>query len=61
MTNYEFYKGELIKILSRNIAVKEGKPHYCPSIPCCECEFHMNKCIDKATTWLDSEHEMEGE
>ena len=58
MTNFEFYKDEILKIaeISKVIAVVNGKPTNCSDVKCNTCDRH-NKCNDVGLVqWLLSEH-----
>lgn len=61
MTNYEKYKNDIAKILADcSLAVKDGQPVLCASIPCEECKYYENhNCTldtNDVVEFLDSEY-----
>lgn len=60
MTNEEFYKDELRKIIIRNIGIDSitGKPKMCDELFCSDCVFKdPDACSPKKVEqWLQSEH-----
>ena len=59
MTNYEFYKDELINLLAfgYKFAIKQGKLVDCGKTRCCDCEFsNAFTCNDARGKWLNAEY-----
>ena len=58
MTNFEFYKDELLAINKdgSEVALVKGKPVKCDSIVCCQCDFKSFRCGVDLIEWLYAEH-----
>lgn len=63
MTNFEYYKDEIQKIVNadRMIAVRDGKIVACSTIRCNDCKFKSTKgslssCTSRMLLWLYEEH-----
>lgn len=58
MTNFKFYKDELIAIAGdgSEVAFVKGKPVKCDSIDCCQCDFKSFRCGVDLIKWLYAEH-----
>lgn len=59
MTNFEFYKEEILKMISegKSIALKDNKPVSCAAIDCEDCEFDGEiRCYKNMFKWLYGEH-----
>ena len=65
MTNYEYFKDELIDLFSNynsqqsGIAVVDGRPVSCIGTDCGECELmglNHHDCLPKRKVWLNAEH-----
>lgn len=54
VTNFEYYKDEIIEDYSKNLAVVKGRPTLCYKTNCNNCDFKINKigCRQKAKDWL---------
>lgn len=54
VTNFEYYKDEIIEDYSQNLAVVKGKPTLCYKTNCNDCDFKINQigCRQKAKDWL---------
>ena len=63
MTNFEYYKDEIMSIVDNqfedNFGVEGGKVKPCPKIYCHDCEFfdYPGRCLSNKFKWLYSEHE----
>lgn len=57
MTNFEFYKDELLKIANdeEDVAIVDGKPCTCSDTDCNRCDFGCD-CGPKLVKWLYAEH-----
>lgn len=60
MTNFEYYKDEIMEIGLNNLAVANGKMLNCDKLDCPNCEFytkdHSIDCYKTLTKWLYEEH-----
>nr|DAJ45445.1 MAG TPA: hypothetical protein [Caudoviricetes sp.] len=63
MTNFEYYKDEIKKIVNANktIAVRDGKIVACAAIRCNDCKFKSTNdsfvpCENRMLLWLYEEH-----
>lgn len=61
MTNYEFYKDEIIGLVvnGRKLAVQDDKPIACKDTSCCVCDIYVRSpgsCKDLLKKWLNAEH-----
>lgn len=59
MTNFEFYKEEIAKIVASDssVAIVDEKPCACEEIDCEDCDFHCeNCCTAELIKWLYAEH-----
>lgn len=65
VTNYEYFKDELINLFSdynsqqSGIAVVDGRPVSCIGADCSECELSgcaPHDCLSKRKAWLNAEH-----
>lgn len=60
MTNYEYWKDELLKIWKSgaNFGVVDDTPQSCTATPCSTCAFLNSElpCIPTRVAWLDDTH-----
>lgn len=59
MTNFEYYKKEILEITNNgdNVAVRDDKPIACESLEyCTECEIKYGDCQFARTKWFCAEH-----
>lgn len=58
MTNFEFYKDELMAIADNgsDVAIIKGKPAACDSVMCLQCELGEFNCGASLIHWLFAEH-----
>lgn len=58
MTNGEFYKDDLRRIMINTLGVEKetGKPAVCSCMRCQECLFEPDECDIGMKDWLQSEH-----
>ena len=58
MTNGEFYKDDLRRIMINTLGVEKetGKPAVCSCMRCQECLFEPDECDIGMEDWLQSEH-----
>lgn len=58
MTNEEFYKDDLRRIVINTLGVEKetGKPTVCSCMRCRECLFEPHECDIGKEDWLQSEH-----
>lgn len=60
MTNFEFYKDEILEIVNNSFssfAVKDGKPRPCRGLVCAACDFDTcMHCEIERFQWLYAEH-----
>lgn len=63
MTNYEYFKDEIIDIIACReitIALRDGRPVPCCQVRCYDCEFCENDsfggCNSARKAWLNAEH-----
>ena len=59
MTNFEFWKDEILRICRKNKshpAIVNGKPVSCNQIQCNECDFNNVNCFSHSIEWLYKEH-----
>ena len=59
MDNYDYYKNDLINMLSEDIAVVDGCVMHCEDVAhCIDCDLHTEKggCTAMRKKWLLAEH-----
>lgn len=59
MTNFEFYKDEIAKIVASDssVAIVDEKPCACEEIDCEDCDFNWeNCCTAELIKWFYAEH-----
>jgi hypothetical protein len=63
MTNYEYFKDEIIELLvsGREMAVEDDKPIACKDTSCCRCDLYgknppLISCEPAVKAWLNAEH-----
>lgn len=54
VTNFEYYKDEILEECSKDLAVVKGRPKLCYKINCNDCDFKINQigCHEKVKDWL---------
>ena len=58
VTNFEYYKDEILEECRKNLAVVKGRPKLCYKINCNDCDFKINQigCHEKVKEWLKQTH-----
>lgn len=58
VTNFEYYKDEILEECIKDLAVVKGKPKLCYKINCNDCDFKINQigCHEKVKDWLKQTH-----
>lgn len=59
VTNFEYYKDEILEECSKDLAVVKGRPKLCYKINCNDCDFKINQigCHEKVKDWLKQTYE----
>ena len=59
VTNFEYYKDEILENCIDNLAVVKGRPKLCYKTNCNDCDFKINQigCRNKVKDWLKQTHE----
>lgn len=59
VTNFEYYKDEILENCIENLAVVKGRPKLCYKTNCNDCDFKINQigCRNKVKDWLKQTHE----
>ena len=54
VTNFEYYKDEILENCIENLAVVKGRPKLCYKTNCNDCDFKINRigCREMAKYWL---------
>lgn len=58
VTNFEYYKDEILEECSKDLAVVKGRPKLCYKINCNDCDFKINQigCHEKVKDWLKQQY-----
>lgn len=59
VTNFEYYKDEILENCIENLAVVKGRPKLCYKTNCNDCDFKINQkeCHEMVKDWLKHPHE----
>ena len=59
VTNFEYYKDEILENCIDNLAVVKGRPKLCYKTNCNDCDFKIiqKECHKKVKDWLKQTHE----
>ena len=58
VTNFEYYKDEILENCLESLAVVKGRPKLCYKTSCNDCDFRFNQkeCHNKVKDWLKQTH-----